>query len=73
MQDFCEQRLNNEYAGFAHKLCDKIVRKRNLDITRGSNEIWAASIIFVIARLNFLFDTENENYLTSDEICDFSG
>ncbi|MBW1911477.1 MAG: hypothetical protein JRJ11_18370, partial [Deltaproteobacteria bacterium] len=36
-------------------------------------EIWAASIIYVIARLNFLFDSENELFLSADTICDFFG
>jgi hypothetical protein len=73
MLDFCEKRLNNEYAGYANNLCDKLVRKRKLDITRGKNEIWAASIIFVIARLNFLFDRDQEYCITPDMICDFFG
>lgn len=73
IQDFCEQHLNNEYEGYAQKLCDKLGRKKKLTITRGREEIWAASIIYVIARLNFLFDREQEYYLTSDTICDFFG
>ena len=46
-------------------------RKRKIDITRGKKEIWSASIIHTIARLNFLFDKQNENYITADTICDF--
>jgi len=32
--------------------------------------IWAASIVYVIARLNFLFGPDNEPYITTDTICD---
>ena len=34
-------------------------------------EIWAAAIIFVIARLNFLFDPERAMPLSTDTICDY--
>jgi hypothetical protein len=37
----------------------------------GKIEIWAASIIYTIARLNFLFDKANGVYITPDIICDF--
>jgi hypothetical protein len=68
---FCTKHLNDELEGYALRLCDTIGRKRKLVITRGKKEIWAASIVYVIARLNFLFDRENEYYITPDTICDF--
>jgi len=71
--DFCEEHLNEELAGYALKLCDTLGRKRKISITRGKKEIWAASIIYVIARLNFLFDPENELFLSADTICDYFG
>ncbi len=49
----------------------RLSRTRKLDITRGKKEIWAASIVYVIARFNFLFDKACNNFLTSDVICDF--
>lgn len=70
---FCEEHLNDEMAGYALNLCDMVGRKRKISITRGKKEIWAASIIYVIARLNFLFDRENELFVTADTICDFFG
>lgn len=70
---FCEEHLNEELAGYALKLCEKLARKRKLSITRGQKEIWAAAIVYVIARLNFLFDMENEFFLSADTICDFFG
>ncbi|MDH4205470.1 MAG: DUF6398 domain-containing protein, partial [Desulfobacteraceae bacterium] len=42
-------------------------------IQRGRQEIWAAAIVYAMARINFLFDPTNEVYLTADEICDFFG
>ena len=68
---FCNQYLNEELTGYVMVLCDKLGRKRTLSITRGQPEIWAASIIYVIARLNFLFDQDNPYYLTADTIAEF--
>jgi len=70
---FCDKHLNEELAGYALKLCETLDRKRKISINRGSKEIWAASIVYVIARLNFLFDPESEFSLTADTICDFFG
>jgi len=70
---FCEEHLNEELAVYALKLCETLGRKRKISINRGSKEIWAASIVYVIARLNFLFDPESEFCLTADTICDYFG
>jgi hypothetical protein len=70
---FCEEHLDEELYGYALELCEMLGRKRKISITRGKKEIWAASIIYVIARLNFLFDPENEFFLSADTICDFFG
>ncbi len=59
--------------GLALKLCDKIGRMRKLSIQRGRIEIWAAAIVYVIARLNFLFDPESEIHITADELCAIFG
>ena len=71
IEGFCRNHLNNEYEGYAIKLFDMLSRKRKIDISRGKEEIWAASIVYVIARLNFLFDRADKNYITADDVCDF--
>ncbi len=71
VESFCERYFTGELTACALRLCDKLGRIRKLDITRGKNEIWAASIVYVIARVNFLFDKANTNFITSDIICDF--
>jgi hypothetical protein len=70
---FCDKHLNEELAGYTLKLCETLGRKRKISINRGSKEIWAASIVYVIARLNFLFDPESDFFLTADTICDYFG
>ncbi len=71
IRSFCKEHLNDELEGYALKLCDTLGRKRKINISRGKKEIWAASIIYAIARLNFLFDKANSNYITADTICDY--
>lgn len=71
LSSFCEKHLNDELTGYAFKLSDALGRKKKINISRGRKEIWAASIIYAIARLNFLFDKENSNYITADTICNY--
>jgi hypothetical protein len=73
VEAFGRSRLGQEYTGLALKLSDKIGRMRKLSIQRGRIEIWAAAIIYVIARLNFLFDPESGINITADELCAFFG
>jgi hypothetical protein len=70
---FCQEHLNEQLAEYALKLCKTLGIKQKISITRGKKEIWAASIVYVIARLNFLFDPESEFFLTADTICDYFG
>ena len=71
IRNFCDEYLNDEIKSYALKLTENIGRRRKIDILRGKKEIWAAAIIYVIARINFLFDRANENYITYDTICDY--
>ena len=73
VKGFCETHLNEELTSYALKLCGTLGRKRNNSITRGKAETWAAAIVYVIARLNFLFDRDNPLYLSPDAICYFFG
>ncbi|MDB4442365.1 SEC-C domain-containing protein [bacterium] len=73
VEAFSRSRLGQEYTGLALKLCDTIGRMRKLSIQRGRTEIWSAAIVHVIARLNFLFDPDNEVYITVDELNTFFG
>lgn len=70
---FSRERLSADLAGYVRRLWEQIGRKRTYTITGGKKEVWAAAVVYVIARLNFLFDSKNPNYLTVDEICDFFG
>jgi hypothetical protein len=73
VKGFCTMYLAEELAGYALKLCETLGRRQKISITKGKKEIWAAAIVYVIARLNFLFDRDNAFYLSPDTICDFFG
>ena len=69
IEDFGRVHLNPEYTAFIIKLCERIAGTRTLNLQRGREEIWAAAMVYVIARLNFLFDPENDAPITPDTIC----
>jgi frataxin-like iron-binding protein CyaY len=71
LENFGSKFLDVELKSYVLNLFEKISKKSLLNIYRGKNEIWAASIIYVIARFNFLFDKENDNYISIDELCDY--
>ncbi|MCJ7600245.1 MAG: DUF6398 domain-containing protein [Desulfobulbaceae bacterium] len=73
LEGFSEKHLSPELSGYVTRLWGQISRKRNYVITGGKPEIWASAVIYVIARLNFLFDKNSQNYLRTDAICDFFG
>ena len=71
ISQFGKKRLHDTYTGFALRLCDAIAGSDLLNIHRGRIEIWAAAIVYAIARLNFLFSSETPHHLTPDELCDW--
>ncbi len=73
VESFGRENLNKELTDCSLRLCGKLSRSRKLDISRGKIEIWAAAIVYLIARISFLFDKKNVNFITSDIICDFFG
>ena len=73
LQDFSNEYLEDELKGYAFKLWQQLGRKRTYNVAGGRKEIWASAVVYVVARLNFLFDKSNLHYLTADTICDFFG
>lgn len=70
---FSKEHLTQELTKYLQALWEKVGRKRTYVITGGKKEIWASAVVYVIARLNFLFDPANPNYLTANQICAFFG
>lgn len=68
INSFSQQYLNDEYEELALKLLEALCRKRPSPIERGKETIWAASIIYAIGSVNFLFDKTQTPHVQSSEI-----
>ena len=68
---FGKEHLDEELTGFALELLKRIPRDSEVNLTRGARALWAAAVVHVIARNNFLFDSSQPVHLTFDTICDF--
>lgn len=73
LEEFSNQYLPSDLSLYIFKLWEQIGRKRKYIITSGQKENWASAVVYVIARLNFLFDKDSPNYLAPDTICEFFG
>ena len=71
IEDFCSKHLDSELQNYSLNLFETITKKSFMNIYRGKSEIWAASIVYVIARLNFLFDKESDLFISVDELCSY--
>lgn len=71
IENYCSEYLNSELSVCVIRLFDTISQNPLMDINRGKTEIWAASIVYVVARLNFLLDKESDNYISFDELCNY--
>jgi len=74
IEDFCDANLDNVYKTFILNLLDTACREKFINNHGGKNEVIAASLINVIARLNFLYDNnnaDNPNHITMDTLSDF--
>lgn len=69
--DLCRSRINEEYADLCEKMIDKMARKRNVPFLKGKIETWAASIVYTIGQVNFLFDRSFEPFMEGGDICSY--
>lgn len=68
---FCQQHLNEEYRDLCQKMAATLARKRPSPLSGGNLNIWAAGIVHIIGRVNFVFDKTQEPHLRRDDISDF--
>lgn len=71
--EFCNENINAEYATLCEKMVRKLGRKRTNPFERGRLEIWAASVVYTVATMNFLFDKSFEPYIPSSNIFNHFG
>jgi hypothetical protein len=70
---FCAQKLDDEYFQLCEKLIKKLGRKKDVPFQRGKLEIWAATVVYAIGSINFLFDKSFEPYMTAEQISEYFG
>lgn len=71
--DFADQHLNEEYKMLCRKLINKMGRKRQVPFLSGRMDIWAASVVYALGKINFLFDKKSKPYVSALDLCDYFG
>jgi hypothetical protein len=69
LEEFGRAHLDPELTAFTLELWRRICRRQTMDCRRGKAAIWAAAVVHVIARINFLFDRAQPVHVTFDVIC----
>jgi hypothetical protein len=67
--EFCAQHLDDEYRDLCRRLTAKLARKRPSPLERGKTLIWAGAILYIIGRVNFLFDQSQSPHVSAEELC----
>ncbi len=68
IRQFADTYLDDEYKEYAENVLDDLEHHPHVNLDRSTTQQWAASIIYLIARLNFLF---NDSNISPDLICEF--
>jgi len=71
--EFCDQHLDDDYKQLCEKVILKMKRKRQVPFLSGRVNTWAASIIYALGQINFLFDRSFEPYVSADDIANHFG
>ncbi|MGK5091219.1 DUF6398 domain-containing protein [Deltaproteobacteria bacterium TL4] len=66
---FCKESLNEEYALLARQATAALCRKRPSPLEGGRTNTWACGIIYALGFVNFLFDKDNQFYITTTDLC----
>lgn len=70
---FCSESLDEECAELCRRLTARLARKRPTPLAGGRVETWAAGVVYVIARANFLFEPGRPLHVGADTIADAFG
>jgi hypothetical protein len=71
--EFCHERLNEEYADLSRKMAATLSRKRPSPLESRRVRSWAAGIVYALRRVNFLSDDSREPHMTMSELCEKIG
>jgi hypothetical protein len=70
---FCKAQLDEEYAQVCRAMAAKLARKRPSPLERGRVHTWAASIVYAVGQVNFLFDSSFEPHISAGDLADAFG
>ena len=70
---FCREKLNEEYAVLSRRLAEKLARKRPSPLLSGKPESWASGIVRVVGWVNFLGDPSQPHHMKMTDIDDGMG
>jgi hypothetical protein len=65
---FCRERLNEEYAALCRSLAEKLARKRPSPLLKGDPTAWAGGIVRTIGSVNFLHDPSQSPHMRMTDI-----
>lgn len=65
---FCKAHINDEYAGLCQRLIEKMARSRAVPIINGRIEIWAATVVYTVGSINFLFDKNSQPHASMESL-----
>ena len=66
--EFCRERLNEEYAELARAMAAALGRKRPSPLASGQARTWACAIPYELGRVNFLSDRSSQPHMTLAEL-----
>lgn len=72
-REFCQRRLNEEYALLCRKMAETLARKRPSPLLNGSPNAWASGIVRAVGGANFLHDKSQIPYMRSADIDSYIG
>jgi hypothetical protein len=67
----CADRLGPEYQVIAQRMVAALCRKRPSPLASGQTRTWAAGVIYVLGRINFLTDRSTEPYMSTADLAAF--
>ena len=65
----CERHLNRDYRELARVMTAALARKRPSPLILGQPRTWAAGIVYVLGRVNFLTDRASYPHMTTADLC----
>ena len=71
--DVCDRYLNQEYRELARMMTAALSRKRPSPLASGQPRTWAAGIVYVLGRVNFLSDRSSHPHMTTADLCSVFG